>query len=182
MRDIWVISDTHFGHENIIKYCKRPFSDASDMDEYMVSQWNDNVKNGDIVYHLGDVCFGDYSIIKRLKGRKRLIVGNHDNIMEVGKYFQKVMMWRMFPEFGLLFTHVPVHENTLRPLVVTKNYKEGAVGGTTMQLTNVHGHIHQNKSPSHNYFNASVEWTNYTPVHIDTILSEISKPRKELDN
>ena len=156
-RDIWVTSDTHFGHENIIKYCNRPFDNAKEMDEHILTKWNETVKDGDIVYHLGDVCFRGYDIIKKLKGRKRLIVGNHDDIMKVGQHFQKVMMWRMFPEFDLVLTHVPIDlgfdDNSHRKY----NY-------------NVHGHIHNAPNPkSPKHMNVCVEMTNYTPVNIEEL-------------
>lgn len=55
---IYFIADTHFNHTNIIKYCKRPFKDANEMNEYIIEKWNSVVKDDDIVYHLGDVGFG----------------------------------------------------------------------------------------------------------------------------
>lgn len=165
MGDIWVISDTHFGHDNIIKYCNRPFSDAKEMDEALVENWNKTVKDGDIVYHLGDVYFGERGrsvlLSERLKGRKRLILGNHDNGKDqtLHHYFQKIEVWRHFKEFGLLLTHVPVHPESLNDKVPK----------------NVHGHIHDRyvlSSPHHHdlrYHNVSVEAINYTPINIEEL-------------
>lgn len=179
MRDLWVISDTHFRHANILKFTDgntgelvRPqFADVDEMDEHMIDRWNSVVKTGDIVYHLGDVVMGDQEWFKknwpRLKGSKRLIVGNHDDIkfLSCGGFFQKVSMWRMFPEFGLMFSHVPLHESSLLRLKERGgNYPEDCE-----LLLNVHGHIHQNKSPDGPYRNVSVEAINYTPVNIEDL-------------
>lgn len=164
---IWCISDTHFNHANILTFEDhigkpvRPFDTVGDMNETMIENWNKVVKPGDKVYHLGDVCFGsrkDYAekIHPRLNGKKRLIVGNHDNILETGSLFQKVLMWRKFD--WLLLTHVPVHESTLR---------ESRFNGYTM--TNIHGHIHQNKSPDGPYRCVCVEHTKYTPVNLEEL-------------
>lgn len=178
-RDIWVISDTHFRHANILKFTDsttgelvRPqFADVDHMDEHMMERWNSVVKPGDLVYHLGDVVMGDKEWFKknwpRLNGSKRLIVGNHDDIkfLSTGGFFAKVQMWRMFPEFGLMFSHVPLHESSLlRHVDKTKNYPNGC---TT--LLNVHGHIHQNPSPEGPYRNVSVEAIDYTPINIEDL-------------
>ena len=75
-------SDTHFGHRRIIELCNRPFSDVTEMNEMMVSNWNRVVSPEDTVYHLGDVALGpieeSLGYIKRLNGEKILVVGNHD--------------------------------------------------------------------------------------------------------
>lgn len=159
-RDIWVISDTHFGHSNIIGYCDRPFVSADEMDATIVERWNDTVRDQDIVYHLGDVYFGARGAerLSQLKGRKRLILGNHDNgkDQKLLGAFQKILVWRMFPEFGLLLTHVPVHEDTLRDKCPV----------------NVHGHIHERTIPDPRYINVSVEQTNYAPVNIETLANK----------
>ncbi len=131
------------------------------MDEALIKNWNKVVKPGDIVYHLGDVAMGRYdnlsAIMARLNGSKRLVVGNHDDIpwLSRGGWFKKVMMWRMFPEYNMLLTHVPIH---MAPPTFERGY------------TNVHGHIHQNPPPDGPYKCACVEHTNYTPIHIEEIL------------
>lgn len=159
-RDIWVISDTHFGHRNTIEYCDRPFKNTNEMDIQMLGRWNEVVKPEDKVYHLGDVYIGggrNYieAILKRLNGHKRLILGNHDSGKDqiLQKYFEKIDVWRHFKEFGLLLTHVPVHESTL-------NSK------TPM---NIHGHIHQNKSPTEHHRCVCVEHINYRPINIEEL-------------
>ncbi|MEN3142342.1 hypothetical protein ABDF71_10030 [Ochrobactrum sp. WV_118_8] len=76
------MADTHFGHEAIIGLCNRPFNSIREMDDYMVDAWNSAVRPTDIIYHLGDFCFGSAAyakhIFRRLNGRKILILGNHD--------------------------------------------------------------------------------------------------------
>ena len=78
---IYFTADTHFGHYNVIRFCDRPFASAEEMDEAMIQNWNDRVTGNDTVYILGDMFFRSTNaeeILKRLKGKKRLIVGNHD--------------------------------------------------------------------------------------------------------
>ena len=174
-RDIWVISDTHFNHVNILNFTDaegRPtrgdrFANVDEMNEAMMDNWNSVVKPGDKVYHLGDVLFGENKLdwirtnFPKLNGQKRLIVGNHDNIkmMAESGVWGKIDLWRMFPEFGLLLTHVPVHNSTLGE---SHRFGEGS-------MVNVHGHIHQNPSPTEFHRCVSVEQINYTPVNIEEL-------------
>ena len=53
----YVISDTHFGHNNVIKFDNRPFADVTEMNEAMVTNWNNTVKSTDTIYHLRRFCF-----------------------------------------------------------------------------------------------------------------------------
>lgn len=80
---IWITSDSHFSHKNIIEYCSRPFTDVEQMNEHLVDAWNSCVRDGDIVLHLGDVAMGrpcdSEPALRRLNGRKVLVHGNHDS-------------------------------------------------------------------------------------------------------
>jgi calcineurin-like phosphoesterase family protein len=79
---IFFTSDTHFGHENIIRTCRRPFQNAGEMDEALIARWNERVRPGDTVYHLGDFTFrsstGADIYLARLNGKIHLVAGNHD--------------------------------------------------------------------------------------------------------
>ena len=174
MRNIFVISDTHFSHKNVLTFRDkngdliRPgFTDVQDMDERIIMNWNNTVKPNDIVYHLGDVAFALHTkpldrILPRLMGRKRLILGNHDyDAKDYIPYFEKVMSWRQFGpdmfKYPVILTHFPLHEAAFA-------YRDGGNG------INIHGHIHEKDEPSANHRNVSVEKINYTPVAIEDIL------------
>lgn len=108
--DVFFTSDTHFGHQNIIKYCDRPFKDTDQMDEVIIKRWNETVPVDGIVYHLGDIALGEIAKslpkVGRLNGYKVAIMGNHDRpFMRAGKadevdwirkyeqVFQSVLVW-----------------------------------------------------------------------------------------
>ena len=170
--DRWVISDTHFGHNNILNFKNNEnryfrgdlFDNVSHMNEVMVDNWNKVVKPGDKVYHLGDVFFGpkeDFlKLWPRLNGRKNLVVGNHDDIkfLASGGLFNKVQMWRVFPELNLVATHVPIHESSLK---IWADYGPPSI--------NIHGHIHGKQSPTKRHKCVCVEQTNYTPVLLESL-------------
>lgn len=80
---IFYTSDSHFGHENVIRYCARPFKDVDEMNRALIDRWNAKVAETDDVYVLGDFAFrcktSPLSIIRNLNGRKHLVIGNHDH-------------------------------------------------------------------------------------------------------
>ena len=79
---IFFTSDTHFGHRAVIDFCSRPFRSIEEMDEALVDSWNAVISPTDEVWHLGDFCWFERraaEYFERLKGRKHLIIGNHDH-------------------------------------------------------------------------------------------------------
>lgn len=78
----WFTADSHFGHENIIRYCNRPFANASEMDAELIQGWNARVGPDDTVYHLGDFTLNEIgfcaSILRRLNGKIKILPGSHD--------------------------------------------------------------------------------------------------------
>lgn len=128
----YVISDLHFGHTNILKFSGplRGGTTSKEHDEWLITQWNSVVTKQDLVYVLGDVAFNKEALknIKRLKGTKHLILGNHDieHIPLYSEYFNKIYgLHRYRGVFWM--SHCPIHPQELRGLF------------------NIHGHTHQNK-------------------------------------
>lgn len=168
------ISDTHFFHNNILKFKRkdgspvRPFDTIDAMHEAIVENWNSRVGTSDYVYHLGDVTF-QYDkpfreLMFSLNGRKRLILGNHDRGLkdiDFTKFWEKIMLWHGFKAYDFTEVHIPLALSQLR---------DGKFC--------VHGHTHQNKMDDSHYINVCVETRDYAPVHLDTILKEINEVNK----
>lgn len=160
-RNVFITSDTHFGHRNICVFLKadgsklRPWDDVEKMNEEMILRWNNTVGPNDRVFHLGDFVINRkyLPIANRLNGEKILIMGNHDNFKteELTPYFKELHAYREWS--GLIFSHIPVHESN-------KYRWQG----------NVHGHLHDKVLPDPWYMNVSAERTNFTPIPIETVL------------
>lgn len=63
---VWFTSDTHFGHENTIRFCNRPFKNAEEMNAELIRRWRETVPEDGIVFHLGDFAHGS-SRLSRLQ-------------------------------------------------------------------------------------------------------------------
>jgi calcineurin-like phosphoesterase family protein len=175
MARIWVVSDTHFGHANILNFKRddgtplRVFQHIHEHDEYLIARWNERVKPEDHVYHLGDVAINrrHLSLISRLMGHKRLVRGNHD-IFKTKEYldagFDEIYGVRVFRpndqqgKTGLVLSHIPLHPSSVQ-----------------RWARNVHGHTHarvvldENGHPDPRYICVSVEQTGYAPVLLDKL-------------
>lgn len=162
----WVISDTHFYHTNIIKYCDRPFANAEEMDETIIHNWNSVVKPDDFVWHLGDFAFGKGSIerieeyVKRLNGKIMLIRGNHDR--ETKSWYQRRGIWNVKGgeyweyEKGVLLSHRPYP--------------------TKYPMINIYGHVHNLMGiTGTNYRCVCVEQINYTPIDLQQLIKDIKR-------
>ncbi len=79
--NVFLTSDQHWGHRNILTYCNRPYQSVEEMNEGLISGHNSVVKPGDTVYHLGDFSLDKRApekVLHRLNGEHHLIIGNHD--------------------------------------------------------------------------------------------------------
>lgn len=152
----WFTSDTHFGHENIIKYCNRPFKSVEHMNEELISRWNSKVKKEDIVFHIGDfgINSDNQKIMKRLNGHIIWIKGNHD---------KKTIIQDLVIHHGGRYWHL-AH----LPLDI-----EGEWG--------LCGHVHKlwevDHSEEQTIVNVGVDVWDFYPVSINDILKRIEESK-----
>jgi len=180
---VYLISDTHFNHQNIATYCDRP----ANFTDLIVKNWAVIVKPEDMVVHLGDVQIGkksdQHDILSGLPGRKVLIRGNHDRQWSNTRWMQA----------GFDFA---CDSMIFRNCWLTHEPAQSLPEGTTL---NLHGHLHNiwdgfhpNDPKEDKYFAETlltmhkqlhnpwqrlfaIEYTSYRPVEFDKFVSQPDK-------
>ncbi len=159
---IFVVSDTHFRHGNIIKYSKRPFTSVEEMDNEMIKRWNRKVGKDDLVIHCGDFALGNEGEVKeirdRLNGGLILLKGNHDHRSLRAADF--LIVNGTLELENIIFSHYPLP-------------KEAMPKG----FVNVHGHIHTKESL--HGINISVEKTDYEPIELSEVRKLVAEKMKK---
>ena len=129
------ISDLHLGHENVIRRDGRPFSDTAQMHKTLVQNWNNAVGINDEVYILGDFAWKNavgLEVLGELRGRKFLVLGNHDKPTEEMKAcFEWIKDYAVINDNGtqVVLSHYPIAH--------WYNQYRGAV--------HLYGHVHGTK-------------------------------------
>ena len=172
----YYIADTHFGHANIIRLCRRPFADAEEMDTAIIDNWNAVVTDSDDVYILGDFCYKSAHpsswYLRQLNGRKHLITGNHDTEIlsdpEVKNLFASISQMETVQDHGyaIFLCHYPVAE------------WPGFFSGTY----HFFGHIHNSRSEAceimsrfSKAFNVGADLTGFTPRTAKEIIEGVTR-------
>ena len=166
---IYFISDTHFCHKNIINICDRPFKDVEQMNETMISNWNRVVEPADEVYVLGDFSYKDTvkqtnEILNSLKGKKHLIIGNHDSFLKK-ESFNRSAFVSISHYYELSYRdarYILFHY----PIVEWAHYFRKSV--------HLYGHLHKQIQPIHEEWgrraiSVAADLINFTPISADEI-------------
>ena len=160
---VYIWSDLHLGHTNIIRYCNRPFADVEEMNKVLLRNWRETIKGDDTIINLGDFCFRWTSeriqnTLANLPGHKILILGNHDREHNVDWWrnagFQEVYPYPIIYKQWYILSHEDVFLNDKMPYI------------------NIHGHRHQVKLDSKCHINVSVECLDYKPVLFDELIKD----------
>jgi calcineurin-like phosphoesterase family protein len=155
----WIISDTHFFHANIGRYCSRP----DGWQDLIIENWNHFIQPGDIVFHLGDLALGKtedtQTLIPLLNGKLYLMRGNHDRR---GTVFYQAL--------GITLVKDPYRMETGTGLKLVCSHRP--IVPLPPGLLNLHGHIHNNPAPElgPRHVNLSIEGLQYRPWKLGDVL------------
>lgn len=165
---VYFTSDLHLGHANVLRFHHRPFSDLSEMNRALITNYNAVVRPDDTVYLLGDLAYrlpvSDANhLLARLNGKKILIKGNHDRSYDPA-LFEEICDYKDVSLSGvhLVLMHYPI--------LSWKRMHRGSI--------HLHGHIHS-EGDSYNLeqkhrgirrYDVGVDANAYFPVSIDAIL------------
>lgn len=167
---IYYIADPHFGHENIIGFCGRPFSSVEEMDKMLIANWRAVVQPKDDIYVLGDLIFKSQDpekYLKQLTGRIHLIRGNHDTFLKneaLERYFVSIDDILTIADEGrrVFLFHYPVAEWP----------------GYYRDAYHLFGHIHNTKNRAAEImetlprcYNVGADCIGFTPRTLDQIIS-----------
>lgn len=167
---IYITSDLHFSHINILKYHSesRPFSSIQEMNETIVKNWNNKVSKEDITYILGDVFMGgslalenNLKYLNALNGSKCLIIGNHDDKFlehsEFIKCFDIVSYSEMLYYKDKIFTMT--HKPPLNKIDDTIYY-------------HLHGHTHSKPKLGNKLFDVGIDGSpDFSPYNLLDLLN-----------
>lgn len=162
---IFFTSDTHFGHDNVLKYCERPFENIDLHDNALIENWNSVVGRSDKVYHLGDLGLCPKarleSVFACLNGEISVLRGNHD---------------RHFPDCVKVLGHyyelkVPDDEMDCEQKIVLCHYAFQVWNKSHFGSWHLHGHSHGTLATPDNMlrYDVGVDGNNFTPVSYEQV-------------
>lgn len=177
-------SDLHLSHRNIIKYCNRPFKDENEMNEAIVSRWNNTVSPKDIVYVVGDVTFEKDEakrdwLLHRLNGEKHLVWGNHDKLLHKWQRHFKTAQ-------DIAVLHVPPEANNGKgQRIVMCHYAMRVWDQSHYGTWHLYGHSHGSlpDEPTSLSCDVGVDSWDFTPVTMEQLARHMARKKfKPLDH
>ena len=164
---IWFTADTHFGHKMMATKL-RGFKDVEEHDNFLIENWNDKIRPGDMVYHLGDFAFGKKEFIQkvrsRLNGKIHLILGGHDYKNGIHK------MGNLFTSISDLKTIRFNHQK-----ITLCHYSMRVWPGSHYNSYHLFGHSHCKLAPFGKSFDVGVDCWDLKPIDIYAVLDKLEE-------
>ena len=191
---IYFTADYHFSHENIIKYCNRPFKNLDHMHDILIKNWNKVVNNDDKIIVCGDFGFFGVKlgkkIVDQLNGYKIIIRGNHDEsrnrLFRMG--FNEVYDEIQFAYSGhkLRFSHFPYYPTLWERMksklkgIRIRCLSERPIKNVDPNIWLVHGHVHDSWGQINvrkQMINVSCDVWKFKPISINEIIGLIRRSK-----
>jgi calcineurin-like phosphoesterase family protein len=156
---IWFTADEHYGHRNIIDFCNRPYKSLEEMNETLIANHNEVVKDEDIVIHAGDFCMWR---TKRETVQKKFVMrlnGEHHVFLK-GSHDYWLRGWEA-PQ---------IYEITQKRMhIVVCHYCMRVWARSHYNSWHLYGHSHGKLEPIGKSWDIGVDNNNYYPVSIDQV-------------
>jgi calcineurin-like phosphoesterase family protein len=176
LTNIWLTGDTHFSHDNIRRYCSRPFNSVNEMDDFLIKSWNNLIKPGDIVYHVGDFVLGNIEMFARyanvLNGFINILEGNHDHrwwndfdIFRFPHIRQLPSIWNIDSGLKNGKYSIPIILSHFPLLSWDRSFH-----GSFHAFGHEHGTL---KHPNHHAWDVGVDNNNYKPISLNEFLNKV---------
>lgn len=181
MDKLFFTSDSHFMHENIIKYVNRPFDNADEMNEVLIKNWNSVVKNDDLIFCLGDFALGKeqdcFKILERLNGHKVLIKGNHEKTVCKKSYNRDEFDGGIYEllEIGINDEEVANEFQDIILCHYTMTTWNKSHRGSWQLFGHVHGMLDGKEFLSPNQFDVGVDSHQYYPISYQNVKEIITQ-------
>ena len=178
---IFLTSDTHWGHKNIIGFCGRPFPFVRDMDETFIRNWNAVVSSVDHVYHVGDCSYykdaKTAEILRSLNGTIFLVPGNHDTPKRFGALSKELAV--VLPPLCAIevegrlavLCHLPLEAWRVGRHSIVRTYGQ-EIQGKPRNVLHFHGHTHGNSRKVPLRLDVGVDVWNYAPVEFSVAVTQ----------
>ncbi len=183
-RKVFFTSDLHIGHENVMRFDKRPFQSVEEMNAELIERWNKKVGAGDLVYVLGDMIWktdtnNAEKLIRSLNGQIILIKGNHDRFLHNAKAKNALAGVKDYDDIA-----VELEDGSKRRCILSHYFIPFYIGHRYNAI-HLHGHSHNteeaeeerrivrelnDKGYSLEVYNVGCMYWNYEPVTLDEIL------------
>lgn len=175
MSKIYLTSDVHFNHLNILTYeaKTRPFANVDEMNEKIIENWNNTVTAEDTVYVLGDLGMGTLdklpALVKRLNGKIILIRGNHDTPKRIALYQSlgievKDIDYLAYKGRFFIMCHFPNDSEEFIRMITHDN----------SEVVWLYGHVHSNapKGYHNGTYHVGMDTNDLTPISLEQVWSE----------
>lgn len=177
--NVFFSSDHHFGHSKIIGYCERPFTDCTEMDNKLIENWRNTVKDMDTVYYLGDFSMsGDFNLmvenyVSKLTGK---IIFIHDNLSHddwLNKF--RVTNNERVQVSDNVYVLSPIHKIKYNGFeFFLSHYPMDSWPGSYHGSYHLHGHSHGSLCGKHNRYDVGVDTNNFSPISIDDVIKRMN--------
>jgi len=165
---IWFTADFHLSHNNIIKYCNRPFKSVKEMDAMIMGNIEDLVKSSDMLYYLGDLTFSPSvarCFFDRFSDQQiHFIIGNHDTRLTI----------KIAKEYCISVAYIKDIKIKEQPITLC-HYAMRVWNKSHYNAWQLYAHSHGMLPPLGKQYDVGVDNNNFRPISSEELTRRLEK-------